>query len=64
MFNNEKILVVKKDGYNIWAEVNSKTKKLFNFSVSGLGANPRTTYPHISSAEKLIKYLTEGNNKK
>ena len=55
-----KTLVVKKDGYNIWAEVNQKTKKLFNFSVSGVGANPNNTYSYISDAERLIKRLVEG----
>lgn len=54
---NKKVLVAKKSGYNIWAEVNPVTCKLFNFSVSGVGVNSTHTYPYMSDAEKVVNKL-------
>jgi hypothetical protein len=53
-----KILVEKKDGYNIWADMNPKTKKLYNFSISGVGVNPKHTYVYVSEAQRKIQKIT------
>jgi hypothetical protein len=55
--NNKKVLVEKKSGYNIWAEVNPVTCRLFNFSVSGVGVNPNHTHPYLSDAEKVVNKM-------
>lgn len=54
---NNKVLVLKKNGYNVWAEVNPKTNRLFNFSASGVGINPNNTYPYLSDVEKVINRM-------
>lgn len=59
-----KILVVKKNGYNIWADMNPVTKKLYNFSVSGVGVNPNVNYVYVSEAESLVEHLTNKREKK
>jgi hypothetical protein len=48
-----KVLVCRKNGHNIWAEVNPVSRKLQNFSISGPSANPRYTYTHLSEAETV-----------
>lgn len=59
---NNKILVERKNGYNIWGEVNPKNNKLQNFSVSGVGVNPTHTYSYITEAEKVVNKMIGKNN--
>jgi hypothetical protein len=59
---NQKVLIVKKSGYNIWGEINPKTKRIFNFSLSGVNVNPKTTYTYLFDAEKVLKRIL-GENK-
>lgn len=54
-----KIIVSKKDGYTILADINPKTKKLYNFSATGVGVNPNVTYIYVSEVESLIEHLTK-----
>lgn len=54
---SNKVLVIKKEGYNIWGEVNPVSSKLQNFSVSGPGINPTFTYPYLVEAEQAVKKL-------
>jgi hypothetical protein len=57
----EKVLIVKKNGYNIWGEMNPLTKKLNNFSISGVGVNPKAVYTYISDAENVVNRLTKNS---
>jgi hypothetical protein len=52
---NNKVLVIKKEGYNIWGEVNPASNRLQNFTVSGPGMNPTYTYPYLVEAEQAVK---------
>lgn len=52
-----KVAIVKKGGYTIWGEVNPITKKVYNFSVTGLHVNPKAVYTHIFDAEKVVNRL-------
>lgn len=54
---SNKVLVIKKEGYNIWGEVNPRNNRVQNFSISGPGANARFTYPYLSEAEAAVKKL-------
>ena len=51
---NSKTLVLKKNGHNLWADVNPLTQKLQNFSISGYNANPKHTYTSILEAEAVF----------
>jgi hypothetical protein len=59
---NNKVLVVKKEGYNIWGTVNPVNSRLQNFSVSGPGMNPTHTYPYLVEAEQAVKRLVGRKN--
>jgi len=48
-----KVLICKKNGHNLWAEVNPISRKLQNFSISGPSANPRYTYTYLTEAETV-----------
>ena len=50
----KKVLVLKKSGHNLWAEVNPVTNKLNNFSISGHNTNPKYTYTHLLEAESVF----------
>lgn len=54
---SNKALVIKKDGYNIWGEINPRNNRLQNFTVSGPGTNPTFTYPYLVEAEQVVKKL-------
>jgi hypothetical protein len=58
-----KVKVSQKQGYAIFAEVNPKTKRLFNFSVSGSGVNPKIDYTYITSCEGIIDGILHRNEK-
>ena len=60
---NNKVLILKKSGHNLWAEVNPVTKKLNNFSVSGHNTNPKYTYSNISEAESAFNRCVGSANK-
>jgi len=51
---NNKVLILKKSGHILWAEVNPVTKRLYNFSISGHNTNPRYTYTSILEAESVF----------
>lgn len=55
----EKIVVTRKNGYTILADMHPVTKKLIAFYVKGVGANPNVVYNYISEAENLISQLTK-----
>lgn len=58
---NNKVLVLKKSGHNLWAEVNPITNKLQNFSVSGYNTNPKFTYTHLAEAEAVFNRCVGSN---
>jgi hypothetical protein len=53
-----KVLVCRKNGHNLWAEVNPVSKRLYNFSISGPSTNSRYTYTHLSEAEAVFNKHT------
>lgn len=55
----QKVLVSKNKNYSIFGEVNPKTKKLHNFSISGPNIDPRVTYTYIIQAERIVENLTK-----
>lgn len=57
-----KVLVLKKNGHNLWADVNPTTNRLYNFSISGYNANPRHTYSSILEAETVFNRCIGNNN--
>lgn len=52
-----KILISRKDGYQIFGEIiDKKTNKLGNFSIRGRNLNPNSNYSYYTEAENLINY--------